>query len=154
MLTVLRVVREPSLEGTTMGSLYLNGHWQCWTLEDEIRETGQPVAEWKIAGKTAIPAGRYGVRLSLSQRFKRILPELLDVPGFTGVRLHRGNTIEDTEGCLLVGRKRGGRQVQESGLAEDELITVLRERIEQHQDTVVVDIENPPGTYFATGSAV
>ena len=148
MLTVLRVVREPSINGATMGALYLNGHWQCWTLEDEIREDGRPVSEWKIPGSTAIPAGRYGVRISLSQRFKRLLPELVDVPGFTGVRIHAGNAIEDTEGCLLVGRTRANGRIVESRQAFDALFTKLH-AADDAADTIMIDVENPPGTYFA-----
>ena len=143
MLTVLRVVRELSVDGTTMGALYLNGHWQCWTVEDEIREDERPVAEWKIAGKTAIPAGRYGLRLSMSNRFKRVLPELLEVPGFTGVRIHAGNTIEDTEGCLLVGRTRSNGRIVESRQAFEALFGRLQAATAA-SDTIMIDMENPP----------
>ena len=144
-MTVLRVVREPSLDGTTMGSLYLNGHWQCWTLEDQIRETGQPVNEWKIPGETAIPAGRYGLRLSMSNRFKRVLPELIDVPGFTGVRIHAGNAIEDTEGCLLVGRTRSTGRIMESRQAFEALFAKLQAAADA-SDTLMIDVENPPAS--------
>ena len=62
----LRLVREPTIDGiTTHGSLYVEGHWQCWTLEDAIREV-------KIHGQTAIPAGRYRVEITFSQRFQRL----------------------------------------------------------------------------------
>ena len=57
----------------------------------------------KIAGKTAIPSGMYRVKKTFSPRFKKILPEILEVEGFSGVRIHAGNTAKDTEGCLLLG---------------------------------------------------
>ena len=57
----------------------------------------------KIAGKTAIPAGTYLVKKTMSPRFKKVLPEILNVPNYTGVRIHAGNTAADTEGCLLLG---------------------------------------------------
>lgn len=82
----------------TIGKLYIDGHYFCDTLEDTVRPNGE-----KIKGKTAIPAGDYKVIKSYSPRFKKILPEILDVPGFTGVRIHAGNTAKDTDGCLLLG---------------------------------------------------
>jgi hypothetical protein len=82
----------------TIGKLYIDGHYFCDTLEDTVRPNGE-----KIAGKTAIPAGDYKVIKSYSPRFKKILPEILDVPGFSGVRIHAGNTAKDTDGCLLLG---------------------------------------------------
>lgn len=80
----------------TIGKLYIDGHYFCDTLEDTVRKV-------KIAGKTAIPAGTYKVKKTMSPRFKKILPEILNVPNFTGVRIHAGNTAADTDGCLLLG---------------------------------------------------
>lgn len=81
----------------TIGKLYIDGAYFCDTLEDTVR-TGE-----KVYGKTAIPAGTYKVKMTWSPRFKRYLPELLNVPNFSGVRIHSGNTATDTEGCLLLG---------------------------------------------------
>jgi hypothetical protein len=70
----------------TIGKLYIDGHYLCDTLEDTVRPAGI-----KIAGKTAIPAGTYKVKKTMSPRFKKVLPEILNVPGFSGVRIHAGN---------------------------------------------------------------
>lgn len=82
----------------TISKLSVNGHFECFALEDVVRD---PFV--KVAGKTAIPPGTYGVTVNWSQRFNRMMPLLLDVPHFVGVRIHAGNTEKDTEGCLLVG---------------------------------------------------
>lgn len=100
----LLVARREGLEGYTPGRLYVDTVFQCYTLEDQVREIpGKPVAQWKVSGKTAIPRGTYRVIVSQSARFKRRLPEVLNVPGFAGIRIHAGNTDADTEGCILVG---------------------------------------------------
>ena len=114
----LRLVRVATTNRVTPGTLYVDGALECVTLEDAIREQiGVPVAAWKIPGETAIPAGRYDLTLTMSQRFQRILPLLGQVPGFTGVRIHAGNVIDDTEGCILPGLERRPDGVGESKLA-------------------------------------
>lgn len=90
----LLLLRRGFEEGATEGSLYVE---ECHTLEDAVRPE-------KIPRITAIPAGTYRVIITHSPRFNRPMPLLLDVPGFTGVRIHSGNKPEDTEGCILVGK--------------------------------------------------
>lgn len=91
-------------EDYTIGRLTLDGRFLCYTLEDKVREViGEPVASWKVQDKTAIPVGVYPVIITMSARFKIRLPLLMDVPGFSGIRIHTGNTSKDTEGCILVG---------------------------------------------------
>jgi hypothetical protein len=102
----------------TIGELYVDGEFECYTLEDAVRDR-------KIPGETAIPPGRYQVVLNWSPRFKRILPLLVDVPGFEGVRIHPGNTAADTEGCILVGRVRDAAAVFQSKDAFDGLFLKL-----------------------------
>jgi hypothetical protein len=100
----LTVIREPSQGGATIGKMFIDGVFACFTLEDEVREVeGQPVSEWKIKGATAIPAGSYRVTLEHSARFGPDTPTINDVPGFQYIRMHAGNTAADTEGCLLLG---------------------------------------------------
>lgn len=124
-LLLERVQMDPDV---TIGSLCVDGVWECWTCEDPVREiAGQPVASWKVAGKTAIPFGRYAIDITMSARFKRLLPLLLNVSGFSGVRIHPGNTAADTEGCLLPGGVRFGKSVGRSRDAFSYLFNRLKE---------------------------
>jgi hypothetical protein len=141
---LLEVRREPSANGCTLGSLYVDGEFECFTLEDVIREVAlQPVALWKIAGETAIPSGTYQAIVNISNRFQRLLPLLVDVPGFAGVRIHSGNCAADTEGCILVGRRRGVATVLESRLAFQALFAKIQAAIARGE-AVQVKVVNPP----------
>ncbi len=97
----LELRRTTYTRESTVGELFADGVFECYVLEDVVRPAGQ-----KAFGRTAIPAGTYGVAVTMSNRFRRLMPLLLDVPGFTGVRIHSGNTAADTEGCLLLGLDR------------------------------------------------
>lgn len=99
----LLLSRFQKSEESTIGELFVNGKFECYTLEDVERETDEPVKDWKIKGETAIPRGNYTITLDYSLRFRRILPRLLNVPGFSGIRIHPGNKAIHTEGCILVG---------------------------------------------------
>lgn len=105
------------------GKLFVDGKLLGQSLEDQDRhlEDGGE----KVYGETAIPRGRYKVQLSYSQRFKRIMPEVLDVPGFTGIRIHGGNTEEDTEGCPLLGAVRTQTGVAQCGGVNQRLINLI-----------------------------
>lgn len=96
MIITLKRDRNNGATDCTFGKLYINNVFECYTLEDVEREN-------KVYGKTAIPTGKYKVIVTLSNRFKRSLPLLLDVPNYSGVRIHPGNTAANTEGCILTG---------------------------------------------------
>lgn len=137
----LRLIREPSKDGATLGSLYINGHRHFETLEDVIREKPGSVSSWKVPGETAIPAGRYRVVLHHSPRFGRVLPRLENVPGFDGILIHGGNLSRDTEGCILVGLDRAPAEVRRSQMAMQQLMLLLAAAT----DDIWIVIENPPG---------
>jgi len=108
----LRIDRKWLTPQSTIGELTVDGVFECFTLEDVVR-VGD-IFQVKVPGATAIPEGRYPVKVSFSPRFKRELPEILDVPDFTGVRIHPGNVAADTDGCVLVGRARAVDRVLQS----------------------------------------
>jgi hypothetical protein len=126
-------------EHSTIGTLDVDGAFVCHTLEDRVRrDDPTTVADegQKVAGATAIPAGRYRVVLTESDRViagslwsprsDHKLPLLVDVRGFTGIRIHSGNTDRNTEGCILVGRGRAVDAITDSRVA----LTTLLEMIE------------------------
>lgn len=102
----------------TIGKLYVNGEFFSNTLEDKDRGltssmTLEEINKKKIYGQTSIPSGTYEVKMTYSNRFNsRVwgkkyggkVPELLNVKGFGGVRIHPGNKAADTLGCILVGK--------------------------------------------------
>jgi len=124
----LRLDRAFLTDKSTIGRLFVDDVFQCFTLEDAQREVeGKPVKDWKIHGETAIPKGTYQIIIDYSQRFKKDLPRLLDVPGFEGVRIHSGNGPADTEGCILVGTNYVKDRVNNSRTAFMPLMTLLEQ---------------------------
>lgn len=119
-IVVCRKYRRPTY---TIGVLSVDGEPFCDTLEDPVRPRGV-----KIAGQTAVPAGAYEVVLTYSPRFKRVLPLLLDVPAYEGVRIHAGNTAADTAGCILVGFNRQRGKVLDSRATEAALVQKMQLR--------------------------
>lgn len=111
-------------DGYTIGSLYVNGEKFCDTLEDRVRDLAG--GESKVPGETAIPEGRYRVIVNRSPKFGRDLPRLLDVPQFEGVLIHRGNTAEDSAGCILVGENKVKGKVINSTPYEERLVALCK----------------------------
>lgn len=110
-----------------------------YSLEDVVREVeGQPVEAWKVNGKTAIPSGRYRLSWTMSNRFRRKMLLLEDVPGFAGVRVHGGNRAADTEGCILLGMAwafGGGEEcVSSSRVAVEHFERLVAPKIEAGED--------------------
>ena len=104
-LYILRQIVDEYSSGETKDYL-------CDTLEPTWRDYAN--GAYKVKGRSAIPEGRYAVVTSYSPKFKAWLPILLGVPKFEGIRIHAGNTSEDTEGCILVGKNREVGKVLDS----------------------------------------
>ena len=129
----LTLIRDEFTANSTTGRLLVDGKFECFVLEDRERAKG----EKKVYGKTAIPRGTYKVEITQSARFKRLLPLLLNVPNFEGIRIHPGNKAVDTEGCLLPGKLRGIDQVMESRAAFNRLFSKLTKAKHEGQEIII-----------------
>jgi hypothetical protein len=114
----------------TIGKLSIDGKPFCDVLEDVVRDKNkdgdlQDAGEAKVYGQTAIPYGTYKVQLTMSNRFKKVLPLLIGVPEFEGIRIHAGNKHEDTHGCLLVGENKEKGKVVNSSATMEKLMAIL-----------------------------
>lgn len=129
----------------TIGNLFFNGIWFCYVLEDTVRELKDinndgdfdDKNEGKVYGETAIPTGVYKIILNMSNRFKKLLPLLIDVKGYQGIRIHNGSTEAHTHGCLLVGFKTDQKSIWESKIALGSLMEKLKQ-----SDEINICIEN------------
>lgn len=128
MLITLK--RHDLQDGYTMGWLYVSGDYFCDTLEDTDRMLYDDmavteIAKKKVAGQTAIPYGRYAVKMTFSPRFQRLMPLVCNVPCFDGVRIHAGNTAKETAGCILLGERAGGGLLKNSRKTCERLYKIL-----------------------------
>ena len=119
----------------------MDGKYFCDTLEDKDRGLSQStplsiIKSKKVPGQTAIPTGTYKVIVNISPKFGRILPRLLDVPGFDGILIHRGNTDKDSSGCLLVGENKVVGKVINSTGYESKLVNLLQSTREPIEITI------------------
>lgn len=126
----LLLKRTAKRDTYTIGKLYIDGVYFCDTLEDKDRGltqsmTTSELSQKKVPSKTSIPTGEYQVTISYSNRFKQQMPLLNNVPGFSGIRIHSGNTAQDTDGCILVGKNKSVGKVLESRKTYQELYKIL-----------------------------
>jgi hypothetical protein len=128
----LRLVRNAPEKGAMTGSLFVNDQLFSSTIEDEPKRR-------KEMHKTAIPSGTYEVVISWSNRFKMYMPLLLNVPYFQGIRIHSGNTTEDTSGCILVGQYQSEKMIIKSRDTFKALM--VRLRAVESKEKIFIEIE-------------
>ena len=135
----LKLKRRYFGEDYTIGSLFIDGVYFCDTIEDKNMDFNRDgdlldPEEDKVYGETAIPFGVYKIELSMSPRFKRLLPLVLDVKHFTGIRIHRGNTAKDSHGCILPGENKERGKVLNSTKYELSLVAKMQYNLERGKD--------------------
>jgi hypothetical protein len=130
----IEIIREQDA-AHNWGQMWIDGVYFGETLEDKDRflESGGV----KINGDTAIPRGVYRVTLSMSNRFRRVMPEVHDVPGFAGVRIHGGNVEADTAGCPLLGVVRTATGVANCHGINERLIDRIGEAIADKENVTL-----------------
>ena len=127
----IELVRQQLADTFTLGEVFIDGVHFCYSVEDKVRPNGE-----KVHGETAIPAGTYDIAMTMSNRFKVVMPLLLNVKGFDGVRIHAGNTSADTEGCLILGYVKTANGVAQSRVACAKIYDLL-EHSSNNQITIV-----------------
>jgi len=134
----LKLTRKWLTPNSTIGELTVDGKFECFMIEDHY-----PTPWVKTPAKTAIPTGRYQVIVNMSNRFKVEMPLVCNVPQYTGIRIHPGNTAADTEGCLLPGRVRQTDKVLESKLAYEALFAKIKEAIKNGEKVHIEIVVEP-----------
>ena len=135
--------REKSTEQSTPVKFYVEGVFECFSLEDIVRTDPNPATpknEAKVYGETAIPAGKYRVRTTFSPKFQKELPELENVPGFTSIRIHGGRTAKDSLGCLLTGKARISMDELSGGIAASDALKAKIKDAETRGEEVWIDV--------------
>ena len=129
----ITVQRDIFTEQSTTSKIYVDDGLFCYGLEDVDRKL-ECNPECKVDGETAIPRGEYRVIIDFSQRFQKLMPRVLDVQGFSGIRIHPGNTKADTHGCLLVGTARDQDKVTNSRVAYERLLEAIEHALDAGKD--------------------
>lgn len=134
-LTLNRIYKAPTY---TIGKLYIDGEYYCDVIEDKVRDF---VSDKKIMHETAIPFGTYEVVVNMSNRFKRLLPLLLNVPYFEGIRIHNGKDETSSSGCLIVGENKiKGKVINSTFYMNDLTNKLLEAQNKKEKNTITIEI--------------
>lgn len=138
----LRLERKYRSSKYCIDKLYINGKYFSDALEDPDRGLTdsmslEEIKKIKVKGNTCIPYGTYNVTITYSPRFKKNLPLINNVKGFDGIRIHSGNTPQDTEGCLLLGFNRVKGQVVDSRVTVSKFITQMQQALNKGEKVTI-----------------
>ncbi len=138
-LTLIRIANRPTY---CIGKLYIDGVYYCDVIEDTDRGlddkmTEEEILKKKVKGETAIPTGIYHVYLTYSPKYKKQMPLIDGVKGYSGIRIHSGNTSKDTEGCLIVGKNTKVGMVTESR----KMYNALFSKLVKANSKIIIDIQ-------------
>ena len=137
------ILKRIALRSTyTIGRLYVDGNYFCDTLEDTVRDLNKngkfDNGEKKVYAKTAIPYGTYEIKWTYSPRFKKYTPQLMNVPSFEGIRIHSGNTSDDTEGCLILGENKQVGKVLNSRATINKFYPIIKKACSKGKVTIEI----------------
>ena len=138
----LKLIRKYRCSNYCIDKLYINNEYFSDALEDPDRSLTdsmslEEIKKIKIKGNTCIPYGTYNITITYSPRFKKNLPLLNNVKGFDGIRIHSGNTPQDTEGCLLPGFNKVKGQVIDSRVTTDKLIAQIQQALNKGEKVTI-----------------
>ena len=138
------VLKRIALRDTyTIGKLYIDDKYICDTVEDKVRDINKngvfDNGEKKVYGETAIPYGTYEVKWTYSNRFKKYMPELLNVSNFSGIRIHSGNTAADSLGCIIVGENKAVGKVLNSRATVNKLYPIIEKGCKEGKVTITIE---------------
>lgn len=139
----IQLKRIAKKETYTIGKLYLDGIYFCDTIEDKDRGLNQTmlindIKKKKVYGETAIPTGTYKLVIDYSNRFKKNMAHILNVPGYEGIRIHTGNTAKDSLGCIIVGKNKVVGKVVESRDTYNQLFPILQKAFKEGEIKITI----------------
>lgn len=140
-INVKRIARKADY---TIGKLYIDGKYFCDTLEDTDRGLSQEMPfdylkHAKVYGVTAIPTGEYELKWTYSPKYRRYMPQIMNVPAYEGIRIHSGNTDKDTLGCILLGENKVVGKVINSRVTCDRFYNIVEQACRAEKVTINIE---------------
>ncbi len=139
----IQLKRIAKKETYTIGKLYIDGVYFCDTIEDKDRGLNQAMSindikKKKVYEETAIPTGTYKLVIDYSNRFKKNMAHILNVPGYEGIRIHTGNSAKDSLGCIIVGKNKVVGKVVESRDTYNQLFPILQKAFKEGEIKITI----------------